>query len=94
KYMVDKDLYYVEYEGIHQICFNYGRIDHEQKKCPLRKEQLNTEKEKEAKKGSYPDATTEGIHNNKEGENIKEAAEDNRRKGKEIAKEPEGNYGD
>ncbi|MED6134797.1 hypothetical protein PIB30_040321 [Stylosanthes scabra] len=35
--MIKGKEYYVEYEGIHQICFCCGRIDHDQKNCPTKK---------------------------------------------------------
>ncbi|XP_016206182.1 uncharacterized protein LOC107646513 [Arachis ipaensis] len=38
KYLFNGEEYHVEYEGIHQICFSCGRIDHDQQHCNIRKE--------------------------------------------------------
>ncbi|QHO28903.1 uncharacterized protein LOC127740571 [Arachis duranensis] len=43
RYLINGREYRVEYEGIHQICFSCGRIDHEQKDCPLKQAPKATE---------------------------------------------------
>ncbi|KAL4390845.1 hypothetical protein AHAS_Ahas03G0185800 [Arachis hypogaea] len=47
RYMVNGNVYQVEYEGIHQICFTCGKADHEQKHCAIWRERNEKDQEKQ-----------------------------------------------
>ncbi|XP_057730252.1 uncharacterized protein LOC130945560 [Arachis stenosperma] len=40
RYMVNENVYQVEYDGIHQICFTCSKADHEQKHCAIWREKM------------------------------------------------------
>ncbi|RYQ95389.1 hypothetical protein Ahy_B08g090661 isoform A [Arachis hypogaea] len=95
KYLINGEEYHVEYEGIHQICFICGRIDHDQQHCNIRKE-----KEVAAGVESSEQSTYEKEENQyeKQNEQIAEepAMENNlnkKEKSKQIMIEQNDNYG-
>ncbi|MED6144219.1 hypothetical protein PIB30_013596 [Stylosanthes scabra] len=53
--MVDGDVYNVEYEGIHTICFTCGKADHDQKNCIIWKELQEAEEKEKSKEGNNKD---------------------------------------
>ncbi|KAL4313865.1 hypothetical protein AHAS_Ahas15G0027800 [Arachis hypogaea] len=88
KYLINGREYRVEYEGIHQICFSCGRIDHDQKLCPLKVAQNNVpsvqgEREKELPEKNH---MSDERNNKEDGKKLD--------KGKQVMQESQENFGD
>nr|XP_025652243.1 uncharacterized protein LOC112748247 [Arachis hypogaea] len=94
-YMINGKFYQIEYEGIHQLCFLCGKIDHEQKQCTLGKEidsergqhiQVRDENHKETSMQQAEGQNTHGMDAKVEEARRKE-------KGKETIQHTSNNFG-
>nr|XP_025703040.1 myb-like protein X [Arachis hypogaea] len=94
-YMIKGKLYQIEYEGIHQLCFLCGRIDHEQKQCTLGKEidlergqhiQVRDENHKETSRQQAKGQNTRGM-------DAKEEEARRKEKDKETLQHTGNNFG-
>ncbi|XP_057746093.1 uncharacterized protein LOC130965342 [Arachis stenosperma] len=88
KYLINGREYRVEYEGIHQICFSCGRIDHDQKLCPLKVAQNNVPSVQGEREKELPekDQMSDKRNNKEDGKKLD--------KGKQVMQESQENFGD
>ncbi|QHO20966.1 uncharacterized protein DS421_11g342530 [Arachis hypogaea] len=96
RYMVNGKLYNIEYEGIHQICFTCGKVDHDQKNCAMGKERVEQSNDKQdankdqAGNEAYNQAQTGNNNQTKQDDKEETSRKD---KGKAIMNQSNDNFG-
>ncbi|XP_015973162.1 uncharacterized protein LOC107496423 [Arachis duranensis] len=93
RYMINGEDYQVEYEGIHQICFTCGRIDHDQNNCTMKKQQIETAANQNDEQKTGKDKQNETNIESSKGSEEGNGNTNMKDKGKQIVADSKENYG-
>ncbi|RYR22222.1 nucleolar protein 58-like [Arachis ipaensis] len=96
RYLINGREYHIEYEGIHHICFTYGRVDHDQQHYPNNKRKEETTKKQQENQSAEAITGVQQENNSKKQQDMqKEKASTSKNDtGKQVITENNSSFGE